>query len=58
MVHAKLAGKILVTVENRPDIVFHSADQFRILFFYGVLQTEEVRWQPPGSHKKWGAVLL
>ena len=59
VVDGKLAGKTLVTFtpKNQP-FVFRAPDQFRILFFFGVLQNEEARWQPPQHHKVWVAVNI
>jgi hypothetical protein len=54
VVDGKLAGKTLVTFgNNNQPFVFRAPDQFRILFFYGVLQNEQARWRPPHHNFKW-----
>jgi len=53
VVDGKLAGKTLVAFMHGQAIVVHRADQFRILFFYGVLQNEEFRFILPSGRKEW-----
>jgi hypothetical protein len=63
VVGGKLASKTFVAVAAGPNhdqvIVVHNADQFRILFVYGVLQTEEFRWHPDNNpRKRWASILI
>jgi len=53
VVDGKLAGTTLVAFMHGQAIVVHRADQFRILFFYGVLQNEEFRFILPSGRKEW-----
>lgn len=58
VVDGKLAGKTLVTFHKDQPIVVHHTDQFRILFFYGVLQTEEFRYILPNGRKEWNPINI
>jgi len=53
VVDGKLAGKTLVAFMHGQAIVVPRADQLRILFFYGVLQNEDVRFILPTGRKEW-----
>ena len=58
VVNGKLAGKPLVAFNNNRTFVVQDAEQFRILFFYGVVQNEEFQRQLPNGHKEWDGILI